>query len=696
MSHCLHSIVFAAASGVLLGSTAAAVGATVPLTSFETPESIKSIAGSACSLASEHATEGKNSLRVDFSNGDYPNIVFAADKLFATQDWGQAGALTFDAFNADSVEMKFTIRCRDASGGSCDTSISLPPGRQQRVAVILHLPNKVKMGGYPVNQTCKADRYGSYGLGFLAKPVVSMEFFLDHPGHAQTAYFDHFCLEDIKTLSKIVDAYGQSALQQDWPGKIHNDRDLIDAHRREAKELAARLTSLQASGERDVYGGWAKGPRQLASGWFRTAKIDGKWWLVTPTGHLFWSTGITDVGQGCSNIPGDGNLGLFAWLPTAPDPLAAWTASWGADFYMMNLYRTFGKDLQAPSLALTRDRMTSWGFNTLGGWSSNCTQLKKPFTLVLGDSNADPINGAADFFGSAWAAEAEAAIRKGVEEGKDNPFCIGYFVGNERNWTGPGALPVDALKEPGTRAAKVAFTRILRDKYHDIARLNQAWAITAPTWSGWTDFEAKPVVLPDKRNAALEQDLSGLLSAYANHYYSTVNALVKKYAPNQLYLGSRFSAVPPDEVAIAAGNHCDVVTYNIYGKCDVLLSRGQQIVKFDKPVMVGEFHFGALDRGMFGGGMVTVKDQQAKAQEYANYVNTALAQPWCVGVHWFQYIDQPIAGRGDGENGNVGLVSVGDVPYPEMVAQAKRVNFSMYQTRSATPVAKPAAATPAN
>jgi hypothetical protein len=69
---------------------------------------------------------------------------------------------------------------------------------------------------------------------------------------------------------------------------------------------------------------------------------------------------------------------------------------------------------------------------------------------------------------------------------------------------------------------------------------------------------------------------------------------MKKHAPNQLYLGSRFSAVPPDEAALASANYCDVVSYNIYGKTHTVLSRGQQIVKFDKPVLIGEFHFGAL------------------------------------------------------------------------------------------------------
>ena len=166
----------------------------VPLTSFEDPALIKLIGGgstrSQCTL---HATDGSHSLQVDFFNTDYPNVVFPA-AIFATDDWSKAGALTFDAFNADSAPMKIIIRCRDASGRSCDTGVTLPPGLLRRVALVLHLPNWVKMQGYPVQQACSADLYGSYGGGFIDKPVASVEFFTDHPGRVQTAYFDRFCL----------------------------------------------------------------------------------------------------------------------------------------------------------------------------------------------------------------------------------------------------------------------------------------------------------------------------------------------------------------------------------------------------------------------------------------------------------------------------------------------------------------------
>ena len=44
----------------------------------------------------------------------------------------------------------------------------------------------------------------------------------------------------------------------------------------------------------DAWGGW-RGIATTATGRFRTERIDGVWWLVTPDGHAFYSMGVTGV-----------------------------------------------------------------------------------------------------------------------------------------------------------------------------------------------------------------------------------------------------------------------------------------------------------------------------------------------------------------------------------------------------------------
>ena len=44
----------------------------------------------------------------------------------------------------------------------------------------------------------------------------------------------------------------------------------------------------------DPYQGW-RGITLAATGRFRVEQVDGVWWLVTPSGHPFFSSGVTGV-----------------------------------------------------------------------------------------------------------------------------------------------------------------------------------------------------------------------------------------------------------------------------------------------------------------------------------------------------------------------------------------------------------------
>ena len=99
----------------------------------------------------------------------------------------------------------------------------------------------------------------------------------------------------------------------------------------------------------------------------------------------------------------------------------------------------------------------------------------------------------------------------------------------------------------------------------------------------------------------------------------------------------------------------------------------------DKPIVVGEFHFGALDRGMLGTGCATAFNQAERAQCFRDYVNACLDNRRYVGCHWFQYSDQALTGRYyDGEAYQCGFVSVCDVPYPELVQACRETAAQMY------------------
>ncbi len=174
--------------------------------------------------------------------------------------------------------------------------------------------------------------------------------------------------------------------------------------------------------------------------------------------------------------------------------------------------------------------------------------------------------------------------------------------------------------------------------------------------------------------------------AWWESYYRQVGATAKEIMPNKLYLGSRLDyhdwpegPVERREIVRSAAKYCDIVSFNFYKFTldDVALPEG-----VDRPAIIGEFHFGALDRGMFHTGLRSVVDQNHRAEAYRLYVESAARNPAIVGAHWFQCYDESLTGRFDGENYQIGFLDICDTPYPETIAAARDVGYRLYGLRS--------------
>jgi len=99
----------------------------------------------------------------------------------------------------------------------------------------------------------------------------------------------------------------------------------------------------------------------------------------------------------------------------------------------------------------------------------------------------------------------------------------------------------------------------------------------------------------------------------------------------------------------------------------------------DLPIMVGEWHFGALDAGLPASGIGHVPDQASRGKAFRVYLEDAAAKPWWVGVHYFTLYDQSALGRFDGENYNIGFVDTCSRPYGPLVAAARAGHERMYR-----------------
>ena len=486
----------------------------------------------------------------------------------------------------------------------------------------------------------------------------------------------------------FIDRFGQF-MHETWPGKVADEEDL---HRR-AKEEAEDLAKLPALPGRDEFGGWAEGPQLEATGFFRTEKVDGRWWLVTPSGHLFFSMGMNCVNTGDSTFITQ-REDWFEGLPPRDDPGFApcYSETSGAhsmaervggigtlfNFYRANLIRKYGDPWNDRWIDVANQRLVSWGFNTLGNWTDGQTIANSaiPYVATSGVGGGfRRIEGGGgywqkmpDVYDPSFETAVNSSVPPDVKRIGNDPRCIGFFVDNELAWE---AIPQGTLASPPDQPCRVELVRVLQEKYGTLEAVNAAWETTA---SAWDSLRA-----PGIPNAACSADLDAFVHAFATRYFTLVRDAVKREAPNHLYMGCRFALVPLP-AAQACAEVVDVVSFNFYRRG---VGPDSTMAQVDAPVIIGEFHFGALDRGMFHPGLIMSKDQADRAASYKTYVRNVLDQPNLVGCHWFQYQDQPTTGRRhDGENYNIGFVSITDTPYPEMVTAAREVHGEIYTRRS--------------
>ena len=449
-----------------------------------------------------------------------------------------------------------------------------------------------------------------------------------------------------------------------------------------------------------------------ATGFFRTERRDGRWWLVTPEGHGFFSIGIDAIAPAGATYV-EGREFMFRDLPARDGELAAhWSKTddrrglgaqrgrafdhgYAFDFYTANLERKFGADWRRQWREETAARLTAWGFNTIGNWSDPglSAMHRLPYTVPLSpngeyakvSSGEDWWGPMPDPFDPRFAEAADKMARNAAARFGGDPWLIGYFVDNELAWgrSTPAypqqyyALAINALAAGPQSPANAAFIAYLTETYRDPARLEQAWGISL---SSWNDLGAAGFVLPATAltNPAVIGDLAAFTRRFADAYYRTVAEALRRYDPDHLYLGSRF-AWQTTEAVEACARWCDVVSFNRYRRSIADdPAEWARLHALGKPALIGEFHFGSADRGLFWEGLVGVGREGDRGPAYARYLRGVADNSDFVGAHWFQYLDEPLTGRTlDGENAHIGFVTVADVPYEDLVGAARDANLAV-------------------
>jgi len=441
----------------------------------------------------------------------------------------------------------------------------------------------------------------------------------------------------------VVDEFGQYNLGE-WDGKIHSLEQLQQEWIAE-DDLPVNREQYHYS----KYGGYLDARVDQGTGFFRTEKIDGRWWFVDPEGYLFLSHGVNCVGPG-----GGGGVyrlehrqNLYKELP--PGDLDPENSRYSApSLGRWNLYRRYGKDFRDQSVRNVITRMDRWGLNTIANWSSRDVYdlNQKAFTMQLrGIGIEGELMGLADVYEPDFGERIDEAVRSTVEPYRDNPWLLGYFTFNEPSFLDREQRLCDLILAGNDRPIKQALLDHL----------------------GKGDT-------PEARIQFIHNTF--------RIFIETVDRSLEKHDPNHLTLGIRFGQEAGNEILELCKDVFDVFSFNCYD----LYPRKEMMDRFTevtgKPLFIGEYHFGTVDRGL-AQSLWQVNSQEERGVAYRYYTEKAYEHPGLIGTSWFQWCDQDLTGRGnDGENYNCGLVDVTDRPYPLLVDAVSETAKRIFEIHS--------------
>jgi hypothetical protein len=580
----------------------------------------------------------------------------------------------WDSYNYVVLEFRITTSQRFHIGFTTETGynelrvMSYTPNGWNKLAIPLKFYRRLPDAALDLAATYNQPRYtGWINLGGKRGPlqgVDSIGIRMNAPINNPTFELRSIALsvedpgDQYMEEKPAVDEFGQSNLCE-YEGKIRSLDQLKKEWETEDKEIIPTKSYRKVNEttgdmmDRTVavnlynyskYGGYLNA-KVKATGFFHTEKVNGKWWFVDPEGYLFLSHGVDCVSSG-----GGGNIrdldkrsGIYKELP--PQSLNVNSPRRGASFGAWNLFRRYGENYPEKSREMIVKRMDKWGLNTIGNWSGQevMQMNKKAFMFQLRDVGIEGgLMGLPDVYAPDFASKVDAGCKTSVEQYKNNPWLIGYFTGNEPSWL-----------EQEERLCSM----ILDGEDKPIKTELKNWLAKGDT--------------PKRRKQFIFKTFRTFLE--------TVDQSIHKYDPNHLNLGIRFGNVMgiDREILEICKDVFDVFSFNcydLYPKKE-MMDRAAEITGL--PMIIGEYHFGTVDRGM-AQSLWQVNSQQERGVAYRYYTERAYSHPGLIGTAYFQWCDQDLTGRRDGENYNCGLVDVTDRPYQYQVEAVMKTSERLF------------------
>lgn len=401
---------------------------------------------------------------------------------------------------------------------------------------------------------------------------------------------------------------------------------------------------------RSLYGGDTT-QQFAATGFFRTQKINNRWWIIDPSGYRYFDNSVIAVqpnifpnnAQVFLDQFGAGDVGNTNW--------ALWVRGWLQDIGVYTSAWTGSTVLRqsAPmNYNLVLDLMNGFG--------------KSIGSVLRGTGHSNYTNDAMPVFDPRFAQYCNDYFTNVMPtrypgfDPKNDPYLVGYMTDNELPWT--TSTLDNYLTLPAGDANRAAAETWL-----------QARGSTIPSAADRTDF----------------------LSYVSDTYFRVTSNAIRAYDPNHLLLGARFLAGDGTKAYLykSAKPYVDIASINYYDGTSPGSVLGSVAAKFDMPFMVTEFYAKGVDSGLSNraGYGLTVRTQADRGAYYQSLALSMLGSRNGVGISWLSLMDNnssnPFADPSNTDS-NKGLMPINypltqaDNPYEPLTSRIKDLNANVY------------------
>ncbi len=361
----------------------------------------------------------------------------------------------------------------------------------------------------------------------------------------------------------------------------------------------------------DAFGGYT-GIQREATGWFRVEKVNDRWMFITPQGHGYIALGANHTGRYLNEREQSASL-----------------------------YERIGDNREEAEETMYQAYVES-GLNAGEAYKPLNSYLKNRLPHIAHFDYPDSKH-AFDIFDDSVQAAFRQHLLPRCQSTASDSLALGIAFVDLPIWD---VRRVDFYRSlPPSAPGKQQYQKFLMDQYATIEEFNEHYGTSLTSFEELletTDWEL------DTKQASVQQDDNLFMGQIADELYPLLRDIVREGAPNHLFLGERYVLrMVPEPVLQTIAKYVDVFCTQAlilspqrppewqifqqpgYDSTFAIVQKPIIIIDWATPFSLDETY--TTDRG-------TVKEETQAAEDVAQWVKAALAQPYIVGVFKCQFI----------------------------------------------------------